>query len=365
MTHEDPNKPVPPSPIRRALRAQRIRIDRRNVGDGCSVFIIAEAGVNHDGDESKALAMIDAAAIVGADAVKFQMFTADALTTATASTADYQPGDSQRDMLRSLELSPRSFGRIARHCAARGLCFLATPFSPQDVNRLASAGAAAIKIASTDIVDTPLIKRAGQLHLPIILSTGAANESEIVETVRQLDSWGAADRLILLHCVSAYPTPLRSINLLAIRSLAAKFSTIVGLSDHTDSTVTGGLAVAAGATVLEKHFTLDRNAPGPDHAFSLTPADLTQYIDFARQANTAMGTGRLDAQTIEQNVRDVARKSVVAANDIAPGDTLTEDLLTTKRAGSGLTPDTLFSLIGKKSKIAIHHDTPVTWEMVE
>ena len=348
--------------------SRRIHIGQAAVGFDCPVFIVAEAGVNHDGDLHRALDLVDAAAQAGADAIKFHAFTADALTTSEVSTATYQAArtneSSQRAMLSRLELSTEDLERIAARCAERGIVFLATPFSVPDVDRLVRIGTPAIKIASTDLVDGLLLERACRTGLPLIVSTGAADEDEIAEAVDCIRRWSAGDRLVLMHCVSCYPTPLADANLNAIGTLQNRFATIVGYSDHTTSTQTGALAVGAGACVLEKHFTLDCAAAGPDHAMSLEPDALADYIRQARQAQQAMGSGRLAVQPIECEVRTVGRKCIVAARDIAAGETLGAGSLTAKRAGGGLQPKEINAVLGKRASVAIPADTPLAWEMV-
>jgi sialic acid synthase SpsE len=345
-----------------------VRIGDRRIGDGEPVLVIAEAGVNHDGSVERAIQLVDVAADAGADVVKFQMFRAAELTTATAQTAAYQKtagGSSQRDMLRRLELSDDGFARVAAHCRTRQIEFLATPFSPPDVDRLRDLGVRALKIASTDLNNTLLLRRAAGTGLPLIVSTGASRADEIAATVERLRSWGAADRLILLHCVSGYPTPLAYANLRAIAALRREFGMPCGFSDHTASTDIAGWAVAAGACVLEKHFTLDREATGPDHAMSLDPVELATYVTLARQAQVALGSGRLGLSPIEADVRAVARKSVVAATRIPAGATITPDMLTAKRPAGGIEPDRFDSVVGCRAAANIAADTVLTWEMVQ
>ncbi len=345
-----------------------VQIGRHNVGAGESVYIVAEAGVNHDGDFNKAVALIDAAAQAGADAVRFQVFTASTLVTATAPTAAYQcertAEQSQRDMLERLQLSDDAFRRLADHCAQRSIAFLATPFTPPDVRKVVGFDAPAIKIASTDIVDMELLATVCETGLPLILSTGAAEESEIAAAVALIESRNASGRLILLHCVSAYPTPLAEANLGAIGRLGRRFGVSVGYSDHTMSERTGALAVAAGAAVLEKHMTLDRDLPGPDHAMSLEPDALAEYVNHAREACAAMGTGEIGVLPIEREVRNVARKTIVAARDIATGELIARDMLVCKRSGSGLAPKEIGRLVGKRMHDAVPADMPVTMDMV-
>ena len=361
-----PNGKQQIGPERPARR--RLQIGGATVGDDCDVFVIAEAGVNHNGDVGRALEMVEAGVDAGANAVKFQMFTAESLTTKDVETASYQADRiqtaSQREMLSRLELTDGQFERIAERCRARGAIFLATPFSVADLERLLRLEVAAIKIASTDLVDFALLDRSAAAGPPMIASTGAADGDEIARAVERLRGWSAVDRLVLMHCVSCYPTPLEAANLGAIGTIRARFGTLVGYSDHTMSTETGGWAVCAGACVLEKHFTLDHKSAGPDHAMSLEPPELREYIQRARAARQAMGTGSLEAQHIEREVRRLARKRIVAARDIVPGDVIDHASITAKRAGAGIMPTEASLLLGRRAAVPIPADTPVLPEMV-
>jgi len=353
----------------------RLSIGGRRVGPGQRVFVIAEAGVNHNGDAETALRMVDAAAEAGADAVKFQMFRAADLTAASAPLAVYQRAatahqhtatrlDSQRDMLSGLELSFEEFARIKRRCDERRILFLATPFGISEVSRLVELGAPAIKIASTDLTNDELLTAAAATGLPLIVSTGASTADEIAESVKYMAQAGASDRLILLHCVSCYPAPIEAINLRAIGALRAAFGVPVGFSDHTTSTSTGGWAVAAGACVLEKHFTLDCGAEGPDHAMSLTPNELAAYIAAVREAESALGGGAIGMCDDEREVRDAARRSVVARVDIARGTCLERTMLTAKRPGTGIPSPRLSELVGRVAAMDIPSDTVLSWDML-
>ncbi len=344
-----------------------VRIGDRKVGDHCPVMIVAEAGVNHDGRLDQALRLVDVAADAGADVVKFQVFRAAQLVTAAAATAEYQQAAgarSQREMLARLELSDDDFARIAEHCRERGIEFLATPFSPPDVDRLIKLGVHAIKIASPDLNNVPLLRRAADLGLPLIVSTGAATAEEIDAAVERLCAWGVGDRLVLLHCISGYPAPLEAANLRAIASLRTAFGVPCGFSDHTRATHIAAWAVAAGACVLEKHFTLDRDAAGPDHAFSLSPDELATYVATARAAEQTLGTGQIGMSDVEAEVRAVARQSVVAAAAIPAGTVLTGEMLTVKRPGGGIPPERLESLIGRELTVDLVRDTMLTWDLV-
>lgn len=356
---------TPPSP---ACGALTVSIGEHHVGAGCPCFIIAEAGVNHNGSLARALRMVDVASDAGADAIKFQMFAAAALVTSTATTARYQRAGSghrsQRDMLARLELSLDDFATIRRHCEQREITFLATPFGPAEVARLTGLGAEALKIASTDLTNQPLLKVAASTNLPILLSTGASTKEEIEESVSFLASCAAGNRLILLHCISCYPTSIDAINLRAISGLSRRFSAPAGLSDHTTSVETGGWAVSAGACVLEKHFTLNARDRGPDHAVSLNPAQLAQYVTAARRAQRALGNGEIGMTDEQAEVRRVAGKSLVAAIDIGEGVTITRDMLTLKRPGTGLAIDELSKLTGRSARTFIPSDTLLAWDMV-
>ena len=348
--------------------AHHIMVGSRRIGPGCPAYVIAEAGVNHDGSVDKALLLIDAARDAGADAVKFQMFRADELASATAHTAEYQKssgGGSQRDMLTRLELKQEDFRRICGHCHQCGIEFLATPFGVHDVDRLIELRVNAFKIASTDLNNLPLLRHVVDTGLPLIVSTGAATADEIHACAERLVSMNAGDRSILLHCVSAYPTPLEAANLRAVSTLRFTFGLHSGFSDHTTDTRTGSWAAALGARVIEKHITLDRSTPGPDHAMSLLPSELAEYIKNVRDVERALGGGALGMDPIEIDVRNVARKSLVAARDLRAGETLTPEMVCIKRPGNGIPPDRQEEAIGRRVAVDVPQDTTLTWEMLQ
>jgi N-acetylneuraminate synthase/N,N'-diacetyllegionaminate synthase len=292
---------------------------------------------------------------------------------------------SQRDMLTSLELTAREFERIAGRCRQAKIALIITPFGIEDIERIEALNGAqaqhiaerdhcsqssgtpvaAIKIASTDLPNAPLVNAAAKTGLPLILSTGASTYEEILAAVDRVILAGAGERFIMLHCVSSYPTPLEAINLRAIGTLQREFGVPVGLSDHTTSIETGGWAAAAGACAIEKHFTLDQRAAGPDHAMSLTPKELAAYIRAVRDAEKALGNGELGVSSIEEDVRRAARKSVVAAKLIAAGTRITSDMLTLKRPGTGIGPEQLEALLGREAKTDIPSDTLLSWQMVK
>jgi N,N'-diacetyllegionaminate synthase len=376
LRNQPVGKPQEPSAQQSGLRTRFANADSpvvcigdRAVGCGLPTFVIAEAGVNHNGDLETALRMVDVAALAGADAVKFQVFQADELVTGSAMTAAYQRvgggTDRQQEMLRRLELPPEDFRRVKQRCEERGVHFLATPFGVSEVALVCALGVPAIKVASTDLTNVPLLEAVVQAELPIIMSTGAATVEEIDQAVKWMGNSGARHRLILLHCVSCYPTPDDAINLRAIREHISRFNLLTGLSDHTTSVRTGAWAVAAGACVLEKHFTLDPLQPGPDHAMSLNPRQLTEYISLVREAEAALGDGAIGLQAEEEDVRMVARRSVVAAVDVRAGTALTSEMLALKRPGTGLSPDELPWLVGRRVIVDIPRDAVISVDMLQ
>ena len=345
-----------------------VRIATRQVGEEHGVFIIAEAGVNHNGSVDSARRLIDAARAIGADAVKFQAFTADSLVAADAPLCNYQQTRAgvagQRDLLRRLELRRDDFATLKKHADAMGIAFLATPFGLDELRMLCDLGVPAIKIASPDLVNLPLLAAAAETGRPLILSTGASELAEVDAAVETLFQRGATDRLILLHCVSSYPTQPSDARLRCIRTLADRFNVPIGFSDHTMRTDIGGVAVAAGAVVLEKHLTLDRRADGPDHFFSLEPRAFADYVTAARRAHQSLGDGVIRCSAQEQQVRELARGSVVAATYIPAGKRLTSDVLAIRRPAGGIEPARWATLIGRVAKTDIPADTRLSWSML-
>ncbi len=343
------------------------RIGPHEISEYGKPYVIAEIGVNHGGCLERAKKLIDAACEAGADAVKFQVFSAHALVTTQAGLADYQaggPAGSQLELLSAVELSPQDFQQLAHHCRDMGIAFLATPFSNEDLEVVLDLGVSAIKIASTDLNNFPLLDAAMGSELPLLLSTGASCLTEIDETISFLRGKHACERLILLHCVSSYPTAIEDAALSTIAQLRKRYGIWSGYSDHTESIEVAGLAVACGARVLEKHFTLNRDSDGPDQSFSLTPAMFKQYVHSAELAWRMLGEPRTDVADAERQVRALARKSVVAKAAILKGARITSDLLTLKRPGGGIEPKDADQLVGKTAKTNIQADTQIAWDMV-
>lgn len=343
------------------------QIGPATVGEGGLVYVIAEAGVNHDGNIEVAKELIHAAAGAEADAVKFQLFSADRLVTKSAATVEYQrqasQGDKQRDMLARLELSRDQFAELSAYARYCDIEFLATPFGVDDLKFLVSMGVQAIKLASTDIVNDPLLDAAAACGLPVIASTGAATEAEVARAVERFKQPDAGP-LALLHCVSCYPTPESQANLLAIGALARRFNCVTGFSDHTESINMGGYAAAAGARIIEKHLTLDRSRPGPDHAFSLDPVAMAEYVRQIRYVEKLLGDGSVGSQACEDEVRRLARGNIVSTRDIREGEVLDAGMLTVKRAGGGLWASEMQTIVGRRAKADIPADTAIQREWV-
>lgn len=335
---------------------------------GKKPYVIAEIGVNHDGSAQRALDLVDAAADAGADAVKVQVFEADRLLSAEAGLAAYQRDAGERDpraMLRRLELSFADLAAVADRARERRLDAIATIFSVELVEAADAIEWSAFKTASPDVVHRPLLEALAGTDRPMIVSTGAASMDEVMRAVEWLAP--ARQRLGVLQCVSAYPTPIEHTALGGIAALRAALDLPVGYSDHTREVETGALAVAHGATILEKHLTYSRAAAGPDHAASLDPAGFTDYTRRAREAFAVRRGQPICVDTpvkgvlpIEADVRRVARQSIVARRPIAPGATIRRDSVTFKRPGVGLEPWRVDDVIGRRSVRAIPADAPIT-----
>ena len=309
-----------------------------------TTLIIAEAGVNHNGDPAIARALIDVAADAGADRVKFQTFVADRLVTAGSVKAPYQllstaADESQRAMLRRLELSREAHLDLLAHCKARGIRFLSTAFDLESVDLLAELGADCFKIPSGEITNLPYLRHVGRFGMPVLLSTGMADLNEVAAALDALERSGTPRaRITVLHCTTEYPAPIAEVNLRAMTAMRDALGVAVGYSDHTLGIEVAIAAVALGAVVIEKHFTLDRNLPGPDHRASLEPDELRALVTSVRNVERALGDGVKRPTVSELANRAVARKSIVAARFIAAGEVLGDDNLTVKRPGTGISP---------------------------
>lgn len=305
--------------------------------------IIAEAGVNHNGDIGMALRLVDAAADAGADYIKFQTFNASKLVAKSAKLADYQRAnvgdDSQLAMLRRLELSVDDHALLINHARERGIKFMSTAFDLDSIAFLASLNLDFWKVPSGEVTNFPYLRAIGRQKGKVVLSTGMCSLSEIEEAIGVLTRFGTAkDDITLLHCNTEYPTPMRDVNLRAMAEMRGIFGTEVGYSDHTQGIEVPIAAVALGATVIEKHFTLDRTLPGPDHKASLEPSELKAMISAIRNVEQALGSGHKCVSDSERKNKDIARKSIVASKKIRKGELLTDDNMEAKRPGNGISP---------------------------
>ncbi|OGJ62780.1 N-acetylneuraminate synthase [Candidatus Peribacteria bacterium RIFCSPHIGHO2_02_FULL_53_20] len=323
-------------------------------------YIIAEAGVNHDGKVAKARQLIDVAADAKADAVKFQLFTTDEIISKNAPLAEYQKRSgeqSQYAMVKRLELPYEAFRDLKAYAESKGLDFIVTPFDATSAQFLASLGVKTIKIPSGEITNIPFLRQVADLHLFTIISTGMSTLEEVAEAVEPFQTAGTP--YALLHCVSAYPAPIEQINLRAMKTLEETFHVPVGYSDHTEGIEVAITAVALGARIIEKHFTINRNDTGPDHAASLEPDALKTMISITRDKNAlqkaktvqeALGTGEKQCQPCERNTRDVVRRSLVLSRNARAGEKLSAEMIALKRPGTGLPPKMLQGILGKTLK---------------
>ena len=353
------------------------------------VTVIAEAGVNHNGSTDLALRLVDAAADAGADIVKFQTFKADKLVTANAPRAEYQArntgvADDQQSMLRGLELDAAAHRRIVNHCKARGIVFLSTPFDDESTDLLTETlGLRLVKVGSGDMTNGPHLLRLAWRGLDIILSTGMATMDEVAEALGVI-AYGysggqtparaafaealarpdlrhmLARKVTLLHCTSNYPAPADEINLAVMDSFRAAYPLPVGFSDHSDGIAIAIAAVGRGAVMIEKHLTLDRKLPGPDHVASIEPADFARMVLAIREVERAIGSPVKTPTPSERKTMPVARKSIVAARRITAGETFTMENLAIKRPGTGLGPNVLWDLFGKHAPRDFALDESVT-----
>ncbi|MBS0366241.1 MAG: N-acetylneuraminate synthase [Proteobacteria bacterium] len=353
-----------------------------------STLVIAEAGVNHNGSLKLALELIDVAADTGADVVKFQTFNASRLVTTVAAKAEYQIANtqaagSQLGMLSQLELSHGNHKLLAARCQERGIRFMSTAFDAESLAFLATLDMPAVKIPSGDITCGPLLLQAARLRKPLIVSTGMSTLAEIEQAlgviafglITQREPTGRADfeaayaeaegrhalecNVTLLHCVTQYPAPPESINLRAMDTMAAAFGLPVGYSDHTSGIEISVAAVARGATIIEKHLTLDRAMPGPDHAASLEPAEFARMVAAIRNVEQALGSPIKQPALQELNNRSIARRGVVAARHIQRGEILVADMLAAKRPARGISPMDIWSILGRAATREYRPDEPI------
>lgn len=329
------------------------------------VIIIAEAGVNHNGSIDLAKKLVDKAKEAGADYVKFQTARPEKVISTFAPQAEYQKKntgkvESQLDMARRIVLALEDFRELKTYCDQVGIKFMSTPFDPDSIDLLVDIGMDYMKVPSGELTNLPYLRRIARCGLPVIMSTGMCRIGEVEAALGVLLDGGLRrEDIILLHCNTEYPTPFEDVNLKAMLTLGQAFGVRVGYSDHTRGIEVPIAAVALGACVIEKHFTLDHNLPGPDHVASLEPDELKKMVDSIRNIEKALGDGlKVVSPSEEKNIR-IARRSIVAARDIHKGELLTEDNLTVKRPGDGVSPMLWDSVIGTPAKRDFVYDEPI------
>jgi N,N'-diacetyllegionaminate synthase len=345
-----------------------VMIGDRVVGPGHPCFIIAEAGVNHNGSLEMARQLVDIAVQAGADAVKFQTFKAERLANTDAPKAAYQEnstdaGESQFEMISRLELSPARHRDLKAYCEDIGILFMSSPFDEESADLLADLDVTVFKIPSGEITNLTFLDHVAQKGQPMIVSTGMSTLSEVaiaVDTIHLANN----RNLILLHCISNYPADPADVNLKAMATMATAFQVPVGYSDHTNGVEVALAAVALGACVIEKHFTLDRNLPGPDHLASLEPKELDFMVRGIRTVEISLGHGRKEPAASETNTAAVARKSLVTTQDIPAGQRLTKEYIAVKRPGTGLPPSMISHVLGRTIRVAVPAGTLITLEML-
>ncbi|MBL0314574.1 MAG: N-acetylneuraminate synthase [Flavobacteriales bacterium] len=337
------------------------------------VIVIAEAGVNHNGDMALARQLIDVAAESGADYVKFQTFKTEKLVSQEAKRAEYQKHNmacdediTQFNMLKKLELSEADHNVLIEHCRLRNIRFLSTAFDLESVDLLYSLGMDLFKIPSGEITNYPYLKKIGGLNTRVVVSTGMCVMSEIADALNVLVASGTnRENIIVLHCTSDYPTAMLDVNLNAMLNIAKELNVKIGYSDHTLGIEVPIAAVGLGAQIIEKHFTLDKNLPGPDHKASLEPAELIAMVKGIRNIERAMGSAMKQPTEAEKKNMLLARKSIHLAHMVEENHVLTESDLEMKRPGDGISPMSMASVIGKKTKQRLNTSHKLKWEDIE
>lgn len=329
------------------------------------VFVIAEIGVNHNGSADTARKLVDVATKAGADAVKFQTFDTDALAASSADMARYQKKNLKREgdqasMLRALELDATDYSMLKDHCVSAGIKFMSTPFDEGSADLLEGLGVELFKISSGDLTHPQLLTHVARKGLPMVVSTGMGNMGEIEQALEVIANNGDPE-VALLHCVSNYPAAMEDCNLSAMATMHQAFNVPVGWSDHTIGNVSTIAAVAMGASIIEKHFTLDKTMEGPDHSSSLEPDELKDIVASIRMVSSAIGDGIKRPTAAERETALVARRSLVAAKDIAAGQELSADSIVAKRPGTGIAPGMSEDVVGLKAARDIAADTVLKW----
>ena len=348
---------------------KEIKIGERSIGNGEKVFIIAEAGVNHNGDLALAKRLIDAAKEAGADAIKFQSFITEEIISQGAPKAAHQlrysdKNETQFDMIKRLELSEDDHRELIAYANSKGIIFLSTPYDFCTVDWLDKYGVPAFKIASIDVDNRHLLKYVASKRKPIILSTGMSYLEEVRVGVDIIREAGNRD-VILLHCTSNYPAADQDANLNAIRTLAQEFNTVVGYSDHTEGDEASLCAVCLGARVIEKHFTVDKNLTGPDHSLSMDPKAFKRFTERVKGVESLLGSGKKAPTLSEMANRQDMKRSLFTRFPIKKGELLTIDKIAFKRPGTGIEAARIDDALGKRSTCDIEPETMLSWEMID
>jgi N,N'-diacetyllegionaminate synthase len=357
--------------VLRRKQSMEIIISNRKIGDGHPVFFIAEAGVNHNGSLEMGKQLIDVAVEAGADAVKFQTFKAEELNTENSPKSSYHiettGSDSKQtwfELLKTQEISKEMHLELIDYCRKRKIIFMSTPYGEQSADLLENLGIAAYKIASTDANNTPFLKYVAQKGIPMIISTAMATMEEVemaVDTIRK----AKLEQFVVLQCTGNYPSRLENTNLRVMQTYRRNLNCLVGYSDHTLDMINPVAATAMGACIFEKHFTIDKKLPGPDHRMSLEPQELKDTVSAIRQTEMVLGSLEKYVLPDEEENRVKLRKSIVAAIDIPKGGKLQQKMLTTKRPGNGIPPEKLVEILNYQTNTDIAKDTTIQFEMLE
>ena len=331
-----------------------MRIDCRDIGPGSPIYIIAEAGVNHNGSIESAFELIDIASKAKADAVKFQSYRTEEIIVSNVEKAPYQKettpeGETQFEMLKALEIDEAFHRRLIKHCEDKGITFLSTPYDVKSLEMLVRLGAPAIKVASTDTTNLLFLEKVAATGLPVILATGMCTLTEVEAAVAVLRSNGCSE-LAILKCTSNYPAPIEELNLKGMDTLRDKFDTITGFSDHTEGVGASPYGAALGASIIEKHFTIDKDIAGPDHRASLSPEELRALILEIRKVESMLGSGVIEPSESERATKRALQKCFVASTLIKEGEKLTRENIVAKRTGGeGIPASSLYDILGKSS----------------
>jgi N,N'-diacetyllegionaminate synthase len=345
-----------------------VSIDGKKIGLGAPCYIVAEVGVNHNGRVDVAKQLIDSVVGAGADAVKFQAFKTDLTISKGAEKAVYQKettgaDQSQYEMVRQLELTEADFAELSSYATQKGLTFLSSVFDIESVDQLCKLNVPAFKIGSGEITNVPLLRHVARQNKPILLGTGMSFLGEVERALNELKSAGAND-VVLLHCISEYPTAVADLNLRTIKTLQNAFKVLVGFSDHSVDINIAATAAALGACVIEKHLTLSRSLPGPDHKASLEPEEFKDMVQNIRNTEKALGNGIKQPTKKEQELKKVARKSLIAEVDIPSHTLITEEMLGVKRPGIGIEPQYLDIIVGAETATEIKEGQVLAWKML-